>query len=93
MSEPWNEAFVTINGTGLTIGQTMALRVAASAFHTEMGTPDALGDDEHGRKMAEGYRARLGEVLALLHAVGNSLSPGASSQAADSSGVKTGGGE
>lgn len=75
MSEPWNEAFVTINGVGLTIGQTMALRVAAAAFHTEMGAPDALGEDEHGREMAAGYRARLTEVLVLLHAVSSQKEP------------------
>lgn len=75
MNEPWNEAFVTINGVGLTIGQTMALRVAAAAFHTEMGAHGALGGDEHGRQMAANYRVRLGEVLAMLHAVSSQKEP------------------
>jgi hypothetical protein len=72
VSEPWAEAEVTINGRALTIGQVMALRVAASSFHTDMGAPDALGEDEHGRAMAAAYRARLEEVLVLLHHVSGS---------------------
>lgn len=60
------EAEITINGTPLTTGQAMALRVAAGAFLHEMGQPDALGDDEHGRRMVTAYRARIGEALALM---------------------------
>lgn len=62
-----NESDITINGVQLTNAQAMALRVACTAYHQEMASnPDALGDDEHGRRMVAAYRDRLGEVLRLL---------------------------
>lgn len=60
-----DEPTITINGHILTSAQVMAVRAAISSFYTEMGEPDALGDDEHGRAMAAAYRARLMEVLCL----------------------------
>lgn len=60
------EPTITINGHPINSAQAMAVRVAVSSFHTEMGAPDALGDDEHGRLMAAAYRARLTEVLRLF---------------------------
>lgn len=62
MSEP----VILINGRRLTDGQAMAVRVAITTFHQEMAEPDALGGDEHGKRMAEGYRDRLTEVLRML---------------------------
>lgn len=47
-----NEPTITINGHTLTSAQAMAVRIAISSFHTEMGDPDALGDDKHGKQMA-----------------------------------------
>lgn len=61
-----DEADITINGTRLGVGQAMALRVAAAGFFEEMKNPEALGPDEHGRRMVELYRQRLGEVLSLM---------------------------
>lgn len=58
-----NEAAITINGHVLTEGQSMALRVAVTDFYSQMQNPEALGTDEHGLRMVEGYRARLYEVL------------------------------
>jgi hypothetical protein len=63
--EPWREAEVKINGHQLTVGQVMALRVAASQLHTTM-VDGALGPDEHGRRMVVAYRNRLEEVLLML---------------------------
>lgn len=62
----WREPDITINGTPLSFGQAMALRVAASAYLMEMSNPDALGDDEQGRAIAKGYNERLGEVIKLM---------------------------
>lgn len=61
-----SEADIIINETPLSVGQAMSLRVAATNFFEQMADPDALGDDEHGRRMTELYRLRLGEVLKLL---------------------------
>ena len=66
MGSKMTEPDITIEGVRLSFGQAMALRVAATNFMSEMGEPDALGDDEHGRSMAKGYRERLSEVLTLM---------------------------
>lgn len=60
------EPVVIVNGVTLTLGQAMALRVAVSDFYTQMGEPNALGDDEHGLAMAAAYRAQLALVLRLM---------------------------
>ncbi len=61
-----NEARIVVNGKQLTAGQSMAVRVACGAFMLEMVEPNALGDDHHGRLMAEAYKDRLGEVVSLM---------------------------
>jgi hypothetical protein len=60
------EPAITINGTSLSQGQAMTLRVACNAYLTELDDPTALGDDEHGRHMRNAYRERLKEVLLLM---------------------------
>ncbi len=60
------EPTITINGTLLTGGQAMAVRVAIGAYLVEMQGDDPLGDDPHGRAMAKAYQDRLGEVLRLM---------------------------
>jgi len=57
---------VVINDIKLTEGQIMALRVAVSSLYTQMGEPDALGEDEHGRAMTAAYRAQLALILRLM---------------------------
>lgn len=61
-----SEAEVTINGQRLSEGQVMALRVAASIYWENMQDENALGDDEHGRRMVLAYRDRLAEILRLM---------------------------
>jgi hypothetical protein len=59
----FDEPVITINGKLLTKAQSMALRSAATSFHIECGEPrkrKRLG------KIADGYRARLEEVLDLM---------------------------
>ena len=62
----WNEPEITINGTNLTPGQAMAVRVAITSYHSKMADPNALFDDDHGHTMTKLYRQRLGEVLKLI---------------------------
>ncbi len=62
MSEP-READITISGVVLSEAQSMTVRVAVSSMQMQLGDPEfsaALG------KVADAYRARLGEVLALI---------------------------
>ena len=63
------EPVITINGRPLIEAQAMAVRVAILAYHQEMADPLALGDDEHGKRMTEAYRDRLGEVLSIMAGV------------------------
>jgi hypothetical protein len=62
ISEPntWQEPRITINGVELSIGQAMTMRVALSAFDCD------CGDDEHGKAMTAGYKARTNEIFRLM---------------------------
>lgn len=64
MSDP--EATIIINGVMLTETQSMAVRVYVASGLMELQDPDALGTDEHGRRMVEGYRRALSEVQDLI---------------------------
>ena len=61
-----NESKVTINGIELTVGQVMSIRVAVSSMIMEMSEPDALGSDEMGKLLANGYVRNLREVEKML---------------------------
>lgn len=62
------EAKITVNGQELTTAQSLAVRVALSSYHSEMSSnPDALGNDDHGRRMTAAYRDRLAETLQLFN--------------------------
>lgn len=60
------EPHILLNGYELTAAQSMAVRVAITSFHMEMGDSDALGDDRQARELVKGYRERLTEVLKLM---------------------------
>ena len=50
------EAEVIVNGKKLTTGEVMTLRVALSGFVGEMASdPNALGTDDIGRRIRDGY--------------------------------------
>jgi hypothetical protein len=59
MSEP----NIIIGYQPLTQAQAMAVRVAITNFHAETGTAESRNDLG---PIADGYHARLGEVLILL---------------------------
>jgi hypothetical protein len=61
-----NEPRININGTELNEAQCMTLRVAITQFSVEMGEPNALGMDTHGRSIAEAYRARASEIINIM---------------------------
>jgi hypothetical protein len=62
-----SEPQIDINGVRLSVGQAMALRVACTAYLDEMASnPDALGPDEHGRRMTSLYADRLREVVQIM---------------------------
>ena len=63
MTEPQ----ITINGTALSEGQAMTVRVAIASFVLSLTDSDTLGTDEHGRGMRSGYLDRLHEIVALMH--------------------------
>lgn len=60
-----NEARITINGVTLTTPQAMTLRVAVTSFHWET-LENGLGDDEHGKFMAEAYVRNCEEIFELI---------------------------
>lgn len=61
-----DEPLIIVNETPLTRSQAMAVRVALTSYHDEMGNPDFLGSDELGRQMTTAYRERLSEVFRLM---------------------------
>lgn len=67
MSEP-TEPSITVNGVRLTTAEAMTVRVALSAFATDIQSEDALGDDDHGHAMRDGYLAALRDIFALMAA-------------------------
>ena len=58
------EPAITINGTRLTEAQAATIRCAVEALAASLD--DGLGDDEHGQKMVEGYRARIKEIRGMI---------------------------
>lgn len=62
---PFSEAAITINGHALTVGQSMTVRCAIEGFASSL-SDGGLGDDEHGRRMTEGYLARIREIRGMV---------------------------
>jgi hypothetical protein len=60
------EPRVTINGVDLSVGQAMTLRVAMAQFLEDMSHPNALGTDEHGRRMTAAYREHARNISAMI---------------------------
>jgi hypothetical protein len=57
---------IVINGRQLSTGQAMTLRVALQSFLSDIAEPGSLGDDDHGRKMRELYRAHGSEINRIM---------------------------
>lgn len=63
--EDWREPIITINGVSLTIAQAMTVRVAIQSLAMSL-EQCGLGDDEHGRKMTEGYLGAINGINGLI---------------------------
>jgi hypothetical protein len=61
------EPIVTINGTALTVGQAMTVRVAIE--NMAMNLKDGLGEDEHGRFMTRAYRENIVIIRRLMYGI------------------------
>lgn len=59
------EPNIRINGTALTIAQTMTVRVSLGTFLIDLNET-GLGDDEHGLKMTEAYKSCLTEIFSMI---------------------------
>lgn len=59
-----SEARIVINGTELTEAESMTVRVALSAFATELR--DGLGVDEVGFQICNGYNRCLHKIFRLI---------------------------
>lgn len=62
MSEP----VITINGITLTEAQAMTVRVSVTNFRSRMDSRGALGKDETGEAIRQGYLARSTEIVSLM---------------------------
>ena len=60
------EPIITINGVQLGIGHAMTLRAALNCFSRELDGPNALGDDEHGKKVVNLYKKRIREINKII---------------------------
>ena len=57
---------ITINGKRLDVGHVMTIRVALTSYLMDMQEDDALGDDDHGKQMAQAYKERISEIFKLM---------------------------
>jgi hypothetical protein len=62
---PDSEPIITVNGTPLTEGQAMTVRVAVQHFAYYLAQ-HGLGEDERGKGITTGYLARIGEINKLM---------------------------
>ena len=58
MSEP----IIVINGNKLTNCQSMTIRVAIEQFAIDLKEENALGEDETGKQIAQGYKRNITEI-------------------------------
>ena len=59
------EALITINGSALTPGQAMTIRVAIETFAIDLAD-NGLGDDPHGQAMTSGYLKAIQEIRRMM---------------------------
>jgi len=65
MTEPWNEARMTVNGVELETGHVMTIRVALESYMAFL-CDEGLGDDQRGKAICEGYQRRIRELRRLM---------------------------
>ena len=57
-----NEAEIIIDGKKLTVGESMAVRVALSSFMSDLKA-NGLGDDDMGKALTAGYIENCNSAL------------------------------
>ena len=62
----FKEASITINGNPLTVAQAMTVRVSLAQFMIDIQEPGALGDDENGQAIREGYLTAIRQILEFM---------------------------
>lgn len=61
-------ALISIDRIALSDGQVMTLRVALAYLVSSMAESGALGGDEIGKQIAEGYLQSAGDILRMIDA-------------------------
>lgn len=61
-------ALISIDRIALSDGQVMTLRAALSYLVSSMAEPSALGGDEIGKQIAEGYLQNAGDIIRMIDA-------------------------
>jgi hypothetical protein len=62
------EPNIVVNGKTLSYAQAMTVRVALESFAMDLSDHNCLGSDEVGRTIADGYRACISQIRAILYA-------------------------
>jgi hypothetical protein len=66
MSQPVNEAEIIINGTKISDGMSVVIRVAIENFFSHLNE-FGLGDDEIGKKIRDAYIDNLNQIRRLIY--------------------------
>ena len=62
----WTEADISINGTKLSVAESMTMRVALESFVSDI-LVNGIGEDEHGRRMTEAYTNCVLSIRELIY--------------------------
>lgn len=62
-----SEPTITINGETLSDGEAACFRVAIEKLATQMQDINALGEDERGQQIVEGYRRQIAGIRNKLY--------------------------
>ena len=62
------EPAIVINGTTLSSGQSMTVRVALESFATDLHE-SGLGNDDRGKQMAKAYLANIDTIRQMMYRV------------------------
>jgi hypothetical protein len=56
-----DEPTIVVNGTTLSVGEAMTMRVALASFASDLALK-GLGDDYHGRTMTDAYMNNIKKI-------------------------------
>lgn len=61
----FKEANIVVDGTPLSIGEAMTVRVALATFASEL-SDTGLGDDERGKAMTSSYITNVRNIMSYM---------------------------